>query len=151
MHRQPEDRRGHAAEEGRRHVHSRHVDLGADESFENGELLRFCTAEVSLHSEELVSPCSDPADKQGAGGGCKDIMSHDEDILTLNVEGEALEEEVECELEDETVQDARPSQTQDSPARKNVRSTRRHMRSTEAGALHAWNRDEAPWEHWCRK
>ena len=57
-------------------------------------------------------------------------MSHDEDIL---------EEEMECELEDETVQDAErgPSQTQDSPARKNVRSTRQDMRSTEAGALHA--------------
>ena len=30
-------------------------------------------------------------------------MSHDEDILTLNDGGEALEEEVECELEDESV------------------------------------------------
>ena len=33
-------------------------------------------------------------------------MSHDEDILTLDVDGEALGEEMECELEDETVQDA---------------------------------------------
>ena len=63
------DRRGHAAEEGRRHVHSRHVDLGADESLENRELLGCCTAEVSHHIRDLVSPCSDPADKQVAGGG----------------------------------------------------------------------------------
>ena len=33
-------------------------------------------------------------------------MSHDEDVLVLNVDGEALEKEMECELEDETVQDA---------------------------------------------
>ena len=50
--RQPEDRRGHAAEERRRHVHSRHVDLGADESLENRKLLGCCTEETSLHSED---------------------------------------------------------------------------------------------------
>ena len=33
-------------------------------------------------------------------------MSHDEDILTLNVDGEALKEDMECEPEGETVQDA---------------------------------------------
>ena len=38
-------------------------------------------------------------------GGCKDIMSHDEDIFTLNVDGEALEEEMECELEDDRIQE----------------------------------------------
>ena len=43
--------------------------------------------------------------KRVVGGGCKDIMSYDEDILTLNVDAEALEEEMECELEDETVQE----------------------------------------------
>ena len=44
---------------------SRHVDLGAHESHENRKLLGFCTAEVRVHSEDLVSPCSDPADKTG--------------------------------------------------------------------------------------
>ena len=48
--------------------------------------LGFCTAEVSLQSEDLVSPCSDPSDKQVAGGGCKNITGHDEDILTLDVD-----------------------------------------------------------------
>ena len=72
-HRQLEDRRGHAAEDRRRHAHSRCVDLGADESHEDRRLLGFCTAEVSLHSEDLVSPCSDLAGKWVAGGGCKDI------------------------------------------------------------------------------
>ena len=64
-------------------------------------------------------------------------MSHDEDILTLNVDGEALEEEMECELEDDTVQDAERLRTSSDPRQPNVKSTRQHMRSTEAGALHA--------------
>ena len=80
----------------------------------NRKLLQFCTAEISLHCEELVCQCPDPADRQVAG--CKDIMSHDEDIFTLNVDGEALEEEIECELEDETVQDAERLRTVSSVA-----------------------------------
>ena len=91
----------------------------------------------SLHSKDLVSPCSDPADKQVAGGGCTDITSHDEDILTLNVDGEALEEEIDVSLRTKRYRMQGPSQTQDSPARTNVRSTRQHMRSAEAVALHA--------------
>ena len=133
------------------------MDLGADESLDNRQLLRLWTAEVNLRSEDLASPRSDLADKQVAGGGCQEIMRRDEDILTLNVNGEALEEEMECEPEDETVQDAErvktPSQIQDSPARKNVRSTRQHMRSTELAHCvceRTWNRDEAPQEHRCR-
>ena len=53
---------------------------------------------------------------------------------------EALEEEMERDLEDETVQDAERvrTQTQGSPARENVKNMRQHMRSTEAGALHVW-------------
>ena len=77
------------------------MDLGAGESFENGKLLRSCVTEVNLASEDLVSPRSDPAGKQVAGRGCRDVMSHDEDILILNVDGEAPEEEMKCELEDE--------------------------------------------------
>ena len=65
------------------------MDLGADESFEIRKLLRFRTTEVIF-----------AADKQVAG--CKEIMSHDEDIFTLNVDGEALEEEMECEPWEET-------------------------------------------------
>ena len=61
------------------------MDVCADESFETRNLLRFYTAEVNLRSEDLVSPCSGPANKQVAGGGCKEIRSHEEDILTLNV------------------------------------------------------------------
>ena len=71
--------RGHAAEE-------RHVDLGADESLGK-----------SLHSEDLLSPCSDTAEKRVAVRGFRGIMSRDEHILTLNVDGESLEEEMECE------------------------------------------------------
>ena len=63
-------------------------------------------------------------------------MSYDEDILTLNVDGEALEEEMECELEDDTVQDAERVRTISDPRQPNVKSMRQHMRSTEAGALH---------------
>ena len=74
--------RGHAAEE-------RHVDLGADKSLGK-----------SLHSEDLVSPCSGTAEKRVAGRGFRGIMSHDEHILTLNVDGESLEEEMECGHED---------------------------------------------------
>ena len=115
------------------------MDLDANESFESRKLLRFCTAEVNLRSEDLVSPCSGPADKQVAGGGRKEIMSHDEDIFTLNVDGEALEEEMECEPKDETAPDADRVRTISylgQPCKRNVRSRRRHMRNTEAGALH---------------
>ena len=66
-------------------------------------------------NEDFVSPRSHLSDKQLAGIGCKDIMSHDEDVLTLNVDGEALEEEMECELEDETVQDAESVRTTSEP------------------------------------
>ena len=62
-----------------------------------------CMGELNLPSEDLVSPRSDLVVKQVAGRECKGIMSHDEDILTLNGDGEAVEEEVECELEDESV------------------------------------------------
>ena len=64
----------------------------------------------------------------------------DEDILTLNVDGEAPEEEMECEPEDETVQDAERVRTISDPGqpskKEREKSTRQHMRSTEAGALH---------------
>ena len=45
-------------------------------------------------------------------------MSHDEDILTLNVDGEALEEEMDCELEDETGQDAERVTTPADPGQR---------------------------------
>ena len=131
MHRQIEDR---AAEVRRRHVHSRNVDLGADESHESRKLCGFCPAEVSLHSEDLGSPCADLGDEQVAGRGCKDILSHDEDIPTLNVAGEALEEEMEREIE--TVQDAERVRTISNPGQPSKRSTRQHVRSAEAGVLH---------------
>ena len=42
-------------------------------------------------------------------------MSYDEDILTLDVDGEALEEEMECEFEDETVQEPERVRTISNP------------------------------------
>ena len=100
--------RDHAAEE-------RHVDLGADESLGK-----------SLHSEDLVSPCSDPAEKRVAGRGFRGIMSHDEHILTLNVDGESLEEEMECEQEDETVQDAEAVRTVSNPGQPSKKEREEH-------------------------
>ena len=38
-------------------------------------------------------------------------MQNDEGIRTLNVDGEALEEEMECKLEDKTVQDPERGRT----------------------------------------
>ena len=111
---------------GERHVHSRSVDLGADESHENRKLLGCCTAEVSSHSEDLVSPCADPADKRVSPGGCEDIMSHDENIPTLNVDGEALEEEMECVLEDETVQDPGRARTISNPGQPSKEELEEH-------------------------
>ena len=73
------------------------MNLGADESLQSRRLHRFCTADVNFRSRDLVSPYSGPAGEQVDGGGCEEILSHDEDILTLNVNGEALEEEMECE------------------------------------------------------
>ena len=43
------------------------------------------------------------------------MMSRDESILTLNVVGEALEEDTGCELEDETGQDADSVRTMSYP------------------------------------
>ena len=53
-------------------------------------------------------------------------MSHDEDILTLNVDGEALEEEMECELENETVQDAERVRTISNPGQPSKREREEH-------------------------
>ena len=101
-HCQPEDRRDHAAEERQRKVHCGcgQTDLGADESFVSRKLLRLCTTEVTLPNEDLVSPRSDPADKQLAGNRMRRYHGLRRGILILNVDGEALDEEMECELED---------------------------------------------------
>ena len=85
------------------HVHSGHVELGVDECFESRKLFECCTAE--LPSGDFVSPSSGLADEQLARRGCGEMTSRDESILTLNVVGEALEEDTGCELEDETGQD----------------------------------------------
>ena len=53
----------------------------------------------SFHSEDL-NPRPDPPDKHVTGERRNDIMSHDEDVVTVNVDGEALEQEME-ELEDD--------------------------------------------------
>ena len=58
--------------------------------------------------------------------GAKGIMSHDEDILTLNVDGEALEEEMGCEREDETVQDAERVSTISNPALPSKKEREKH-------------------------
>ena len=53
-------------------------------------------------------------------------MSHDEDILTLNVDGEELEEEMECELEHETVQDAERVRTISNPGQPSQKECEEH-------------------------
>ena len=68
-----------------------------------------CSSEVNLPKAEIVSPCSDASDKQHAGRG--DETSRDEGILTLDVDGEALEEEMERELEDQVEQNAERART----------------------------------------
>ena len=92
---------------------------------------------MSLHSEDLASPCSDLADKRVAGGGCKDLVSHDEDIFTLDVDGEAPEEEMECELEEETVQDPGGVRTISNPGQASKKEREEHE------ATHAKHRS------WC--
>ena len=109
MHRQLENRRGHAAVERRRHVHSRHVDLGAEKSHENRKLLEFSFF-ASIHYDSTGRDKSSQRRprksmfRSGRHTGCKEIISHDDDILSRIVDGEALEEGMECEHEDETVQ-----------------------------------------------
>ena len=53
-------------------------------------------------------------------------MNHDEDILTLNVDGEALEEEMECELENETVQDPDRVRTISNPGQPSKKEREEH-------------------------
>ena len=85
-------------------------------------------------------------------------MSYDEGMLTQSAEREALEEEKERELEDETVQKAEIVRTTSDPGLPSNREREEHE------ATHAqlqklvccmcertWNCDEAPQEHWCRK
>ena len=81
----------------------------------------------------------------------------DEDILTLNVDGEAPEEEMECEPEDETVQDAervrtisdprQPSKKEREKARSNTRAIQKLVHCM---CERTWNHG-APQEHWYRK
>ena len=58
--------------------------------------------------------------------GAKGVMSHDEDILTLNVDEKALEEEMECEREDETVQDAERVSTISNPSQPTKKEREKH-------------------------
>ena len=79
-------------------------------------------------------------------------MSHDEDILTLDVDREALEEEMECELQDETVQDPERVRTISNPGqpskkeREEYEATHTQYRSWCIACVRerTWNRDEAP-------
>ena len=72
-----------------------------------------------LLSEDLVGPQVD-------GGGCKELTNHDEDILTLNVDEEALEEEMDCDLEDETVHDAERVRTISNPGQPSKKKREEH-------------------------
>ena len=67
----------------------------------------------------------------------KTSMSHDEDIFTLNVDGEAPEEEMECELEDDTVQDPERVRTISNPGQPSKKEREEHE------ATHAKHRS------WC--
>ena len=75
----------------------------ANLSFESRKLLGFYAAEVSLPSEDLVSPRSGLADKEPARRRCNETVICDESSATLNADGEALEEEMECELRSEYI------------------------------------------------
>ena len=110
------------------------MDLGADEPFENGKLLIFGTAEVNPPSEDLVSPRSDLADTQLVGRG---IMSHDEDILTLNVDGERrLKKRWNARLRTKTVPDAERVRTISNPAQPSKKEREEHE-ATHAQQSHA--------------
>ena len=120
-----EDGRDHSAERG---------DVGANKSFECRRLLGFCTAEVKLLRVDFVRSPSGGADEQFAGRG-RDGRG----VLTLDVDGEALEEDTTSEIEDEMEPDAeRARAISDSghPAREDVISMQQHMINTEAGAWH---------------
>ena len=71
----------------------------SDEPIVNRKVFRFCEAEVNRLHDAFVCPCSEAEDTEGE---CDD----DDDILTLDVDGEALGEEMECELENQAEQDA---------------------------------------------
>ena len=82
-------------------------------------------------------------------------MLEDGDNLTLKVDGEALEEEMECELEDETVQDTERVRSISNPGQPSKKEREEHeathaqYRSWGRGVCmcETWNRDEAPQEH----
>ena len=90
---------------------------------------------MSLHSEDFASPCSDLAGKWVAGGGSKDPVSHDEDIFTLDVDGEALQEEMECELEEETVQDPGRVRTISNPGQASKKEREEQRQTCETPKL----------------
>ena len=53
-------------------------------------------------------------------------MSYDEDILTLDVDGDALEGGMECELEDETVQEPERVRTISNPGQPSKKEREEH-------------------------
>ena len=99
------------------------MDLGADESLENRQLLRLCTAEVNLRSEDLVSPRSESEDTEGE---CVKLADDDNDIFTLNVDCGAMGEEMECDAEDQAEQDADRVRTISDPGQPSKREREEH-------------------------
>ena len=70
---------------------------------ESEECTDFCEAKVIRLHDGVVSPCSETEDTEGE---CDKLVVDDVDIFTLNVDGGALGEEMECELEHQAEQDA---------------------------------------------
>ena len=77
--------------------------MGSDRPIEHSRVFGFCEAEVSRSTDAVESPRSAAKDTEEEGDTLAD---DDNDILTLNVDGEALGEEMECDVEDQTEQDA---------------------------------------------
>ena len=94
------------------------MHLAADESFESRKLLGFFHG-GGKSSERRPRNSTYRLGRRAVCGRRKqrEITSREESIFTLNVDGEALEEDTEWEFEDETEQDAERVRTISDPGR----------------------------------
>ena len=106
-----------------RHVHLGHVETGSDRPIERSRVFGFCEAVVNRPRDALVSPRSAAKDTEEERDS---LAGDDHDILTLNGNGEALGEKMECDVEDRTEQDADRARTISDSGQPNKREREEH-------------------------
>ena len=120
----------------------------SDRPIEVSRVIGFCEAEISRHRDALVSPRSAAKDTEEE---CDSLADNDEDILTLNVDEDAVGDEMVCDVEGQTEQYAARVRTISDPGRRNKRergkNLKRRTRQTEVGASRVCEVEESRWDN----